>query len=409
MNYQYKEINSLIEGNSEVKIIIDNIKNNESLNYDSFIFNNIISKLNKEELINLDKKLGKSYSSSLWEAKFEEITINGKKIKIYKEFILVNEKIFKLFNINFGISSRKEINYFYKDGDIISIYDYFQCIILFGNINIENNYYDIKYIFDLKNKSSLNEELDNIKKLGIDNYINNFAIFSGNNDKDYISPIFAYSRIVGYCYKYNPDIDYNTCFNYCDYLDNLKLFKLFKIYFNNYMIAKKMKEKNNNNNEEKYYLINKDYLSNIKKDLNYDEIKKIFDDNKLYESEYLDDKKVLKIIKNLPIYKIDNYFGENVLKYKYKKEYMEPNIIPLNDNNIDNSKLQIMIYDNFEIFEKNILELFVDDINGNENNFLKCFFCEGKIIINYPYNINKNYVSVIGTLNKKNNFIKNIL
>ena len=153
---------------------------------------------------------------------------------------------------------------------------------------MKQNYYDIKYIFDFKDK---NQELENIKKLGVEEYIKNYAVFSDINDKDYISPIYSSSKIIGYCYKYNPSIDYNICFNYNDYLDNVKFYIISELYFNYYKLLKQMKETSNYYYEEKYYLINKDYLSEIKKDFHYEEIKKIFDKNKFYERDYLDEKK----------------------------------------------------------------------------------------------------------------------
>ena len=171
--------------------------------------------------------------------------------------------MFDLFFINFGIhSTAKEIFYYYKDGDIISVYDYSQSLLYFGNINKKDNYYNIKYIFDFKNQNFLYKELDIIKKIGIENYINNYAVFSDKNDKDYISPIFSSSNIIGYCYKYNPDIDYDICFNYNDYFNNNKLYKISKLYFNYYTILKKMNRTSNYYfYKEKYYLINKYYLS----------------------------------------------------------------------------------------------------------------------------------------------------
>ena len=87
---------------------------------------------------------------------------------------------------------------------------------------------------------------------------------------------------------------------------------------------------------------------------------------------------------------------------------MEPNLIPLSNINLKNSELQIMIYDNFVILEKDIVELFINNINGNEDNYLECILREGKIIINYPdnININKNFISVIGTIIEENIFLK---
>ena len=190
IDYQINNIISLIEENNEVRNFIEKINNYELLYNETYIFNNIISKLNIEELIKIQEKIEK-YSSKKCEANAEEITINKKIIKIYKDFILVNQKMFDLFFINFGIhSTAKEIFYYYKDGDIISVYDYSQSLLYFGNINKKDNYYNIKYIFDFENQNFLYKELDIIKKIGIENYINNYAVFSDKNIK-IIYPLFS--------------------------------------------------------------------------------------------------------------------------------------------------------------------------------------------------------------------------
>jgi len=94
---------------------------------------------------------------------------------------------------------------------------------------------------------------------------------------------------------------------------------------------------------------------------------------------------------------------------------IEPNIIPINDHK---EKKSYMIYDKFEILER---EMAQDLINGifrvygvgmnviyaTEDNYLKCEINEGKIIIHYPKNFNRNdkYISVIGQLNNENQFL----
>ena len=64
-----------------------------------------------------------------------------------------------------------------------------------------------------------------------------------------------------------------------------------------------------------------------------------------------------------------------------------------------------MIYDKFELFEKEFAENLIDGIKENEK--LKCEINEEKILIPYPENFNGNdkCVSVIGQLNGKNQFL----
>mgnify|MGYP006873129600 CR=1 FL=1 len=85
---------------------------------------------------------------------------------------------------------------------------------------------------------------------------------------------------------------------------------------------------------------------------------------------------------------------------KYTIEELEPSLIPFNYH----GNKSVFIYTNFELLEKEIVSFF---LNGNINdiNCFKCVINEGKIIMNYPNRINKEYISVIGTLNNENNFI----
>ena len=103
---------------------------------------------------------------------------------------------------------------------------------------------------------------------------------------------------------------------------------------------------------------------------------------------------------------LKEFFGKDELKGKYEKLLMEPDIIPI--TNFNNSENTIMIYDNFEILDKNTAKQFIYNLCEEENNFLECSLNEEKIIIKYKNNIlgNKNYISVIGILNNENTFIK---
>ena len=121
---------------------------------------------------------------------------------------MINELIFNIFKINFGLYSNDlDIVYNYKNGDILSIFEYPQNLILFGNIDSKNDFFNIQYILDYKEKEILKNELEKIKISGIENYINENAVFSKiNQDNDHTSPIFSTTKIIGYCVKYNPNI-----------------------------------------------------------------------------------------------------------------------------------------------------------------------------------------------------------
>lgn len=225
------------------------------------------------------------------------------------------------------------------------------------------------------------------------------------NKKDFVSPIFSLNEIIGYCYKYFPNFDYSNSLVYADYLDNPILDKVIKLNFNYNNISKKIKDYYHTPSNDKYYLIKISYISLIKNDYKYVEIKKLLDKYRLNDSNFQSEKKIiLSIIKDLPTDILQEYFGNNKLNDKYEKEVMEPELYKV----IIPNKEQVMIYNNCEIFEKDILKLFVNNIDGCENNYLECTLNEGRIIINYPQNFkgNNKYISVIGTLNERNIFIK---
>ena len=67
----------------------------------------------------------------------------------------------------------------------------------------------------------------------------------------------------------------------------------------------------------------------------------------------------------------------------------------------------IYINDNFEILDKNLIQLFIDK-NINENNFEEIGIIDNYIIINYSKedNNDKQYISVIGDIDNDNKFIQ---
>ena len=106
----------------------------------------------------------------------------------------------------------------------------------------------------------------------------------------------------------------------------------------------------------------------------------------------------------MPDNDLDKYFKINDFKKFKLDNNNETSLITI--KNEKDSKF-IMIYDNFELIEIETIKLFIDNIKGNESNYLECTLNDGKIIIHYPDNFNgKNqFVSVIGSINKENLFI----
>ena len=389
------QIYTLISNNNE---IINLLKTNQTIKYNSEIFNQIISKLNQNTLKEINKNIINVNNSVFMEATPENIKIiENKEINIYKEFTLINQEIYGLLNKYFQFSSKiSQIYYLHKNLDILILNNQRQKTILLGTLNKSSNIYDIKYILDYNLVFNDQNELDIIKVKGPEEYIREKTIFNLNDSNDNISPIFYNNDdIMGYCYKYYNNINYNGCINSIKFLSNEKFLKVLSLYKNYVHINKKMYG-NTNYNEERCYLINKNLCTQIKANYNYEEIRKIFEERK--SNEELNKKIIIYNIKKYNLNnKIDALLKKTELK-KYNKQYMEPSIIPLNKNQNN----PIMICDNFELFYKKAAESFFDNLYGNENNYLECILNEGKIIIKYPAekNTNKKYMALIGFLDK---------
>ena len=312
---------------------------------------------------------------------------------INSDNLKILEKYFPISTYCQGITYLSIIN-----GDILIINtNKKQHYFLFGSINSKNCSFDIRFIFDYENSNLLEKELKALMNNEIEEYIKNKTLFDDKNDSDIISPIFGNGYIIGYCYKYYSNKK-NQYLCYKDYFANL--LNAIKLHFYYQEFLKKIKEIKNNENE--YYLINSNFMSEIKNNYKYSQIKEILDSiNILKKSKNINNRLILAI-KNLPN-DIIKYFKENdKINNKYEKECIEPDIIPIIDYKTNKS---FMIYNKFEILEKEFAENLIDGIKGNEK--LKCEINEGKFLIHYPENFNGNdkYVSVIGQLNEKNHFL----
>ena len=401
IQYQYDKINSLIE-----KIDIKNYINNQNplnLSIDSNQMNYIISLLDCEELLKIDEYISKlEYSNIPCESQLESLNFkDNKRVFIYNNFVMINEEISQIFNRNF--SDKFDCEYItytcHINGDIIIINKSPVYSILFGKINYKNFSFDIEFIFDFLISIYLEIELKNLMNKEIKEYLKEKTIFNDNNITDIISPIFGNNGFDGYCYKYFSKSNNKYDIDYFDYLSNDNLLKAIKLYFFYCEFSEKIKEIKYY--EKEYYLINSNLMSEIKINYKYKQIKEILDTKNFSDKN----KKDILAIKSLPN-EIIKYFKESTIKNRYEKEIIEPNIIPIKDIKNEKEK-SFMIYDKFEILEKEIVQNLIDEVYGFENNCLKCEINEGKIIIHYTNNFSGNdkYISVIGQLNYENHFL----
>ena len=360
------------------------------------IINNLSS--NRTNIINETQNI-----ETLLNPNYENVYLINKNIKVYKEFILVNGHIFNYIKNLFNIQINKQnINiYSIQNKDIITIEEEPQNTILIGNIVNANNIYknyNIQYIFEYQTNPLYSQEKNILLFNGIDNYIKNKIVINENNNNDLLSPIISENKFIGYFYKYFPNVNYNYCFNYYNILTNDRMKILIFLYFNYKTLHRKIEEKNNEPIIEKYYIVNKKCIEEIKKYYNYDIITNIIKNNNIEQQDSNCLKKLLFVIKNLSNNVLIKFQENNILG-NYKN-YFVPNF--KNIKFFDKQEKIIMIYDNFEIIQKGIFD---DYIDNKTYYFLECIIIKGKIILNYPDNLNNNCQSVIGFLNCENTFI----
>ena len=390
---EFEEVKYLIKANNITKYNVSNFINNDIKIEYPFINSNIF-----DNLMKIDESIKLININSLLNPPFEKVILINNKIQIYNEFILLKEEIPGEIKNKYSL---KIIYYLScQNKDIISIIKDTQNIILIGKMNNENGLYNIKYILDFISNQIYTNEIKLIAN-NVDNYIKSKFVFNDKNKNDFISPLFSNNEFIGFCYKYMPNIDYSNCINYYCYLDNKKLTSSLYIYYN-YQRREKMINSNNINITKDFYLINKKYIEEIKKDCYFNEMKKLFDIYKIGENNDLYRQKLLKIIKNLP---------DDVIN-KFNKNYIQVNNVTDAFPNVKNVtyyngiQSMISIYVDFELFEQDIIDKIVSNINAIKKYCFKCIIIGHKIIINYPDNAtNRNNVSIIGRLDIDKTFI----
>ena len=388
--YDYSKIKSFINKN------VSNIKTIWNHEYDINSLSPIIKTLDFQTLKSYDSKM--NFNSNIsWEASPEIMKLSDKDIYLYKNVVIMNEKLFNLLYKYFNIfPSNDDISQIHlKDqGDLIIFKDYqlnnsgIQNYILAGYIDKNKTQYHINYLFDYVDKGILEKELEVIIQYGIINYINNRTINS--EEKFTFSPIFINEKIIGNCYILKKGHDYTKYVNYSFYLNNEKIKTVIYLYMNKALVIKKITELNNYKDEE-FYLFRKEVISDIKAENNYDIIKRYFAGKvKLFPPN---DKEIYSIIKRMSQKDLEDL--NNNLKTKYipkdlPKNY-EIDISPIVNPN--NSNESFYILKDFELVEKSVSNVLFKE--KYPYHILKCSFV-GNNMIAFHYSNNK--------FNNKNTF-----
>ena len=404
--FNLNEIKESILKNDNILNFINNISINDLAN-DFVVIDNIINFLGIDKLKGIDKKIAGIRIKNIYPNE-KEIILPTKKIKIFEEFIILNEKLSKLFEVIFEIKFNDwEFNcFFINQKDIIIVKNNNQQIMLIGNINKDNLNYNIEMILDYNDSEISLNKMNEINKIGYETYFKNNLTFNDENKDDLFSPIFSDKDIIGYSYKYNSSIkDYKQYTKYTTFLNSEVLKTGLSLYINYKEIYKKSEEKVNITYKT-YYLINHLFLQEIILESLYKNIKDELDSPKMENiiDNFLNCNEIKKSL-------LSKFLSENLIKEILKKKSIknefgntEPDVIPLYFINNNQQQQDLMIYNNFDIIHKDITKLILGKKPINESNLVKCIFINHKIIINLPNYLNDKYlVSVIGILDYKDN------
>ena len=386
-----------------IKLIYENykVKNISKNNLDDLLefIDTIINTLyyiDKDKINNILYKINTNKIEC--KANFENINFYKSNKKIYKDFFLVSKNISNYLQMIFKIKLIDLHISFISINNKDILIDNTQFIIFIGNLNKNKFSYNIDLILDFQHKNDFNHELKALINIGFDKYCILRLLFNEGIKKDCIFPIFSNDKIIGYAYLYNSTIKDYSKFNLIDYNSYLKNGVLNNI-ISLYLYYKQLKSINNKSFKQKYYLINEEFINNIKIEYEY---KAVYDQLEIYYEQIANDKSenVYTFMKLLPEDLIKAYSNKKINKkiYDNMNFNIEPLLISINYYDYDKKQnSSLMIYDNFEIIEKKIFCLFIKK-NVHEKNILaSCILNNDKIIVNIPNNLNKKFVSLIGS------------
>ena len=200
--------------------------------------------------------------------------------------------------------------------------------------------------------------------------------------------------------------NYNNCRDYYVLLENNIFRHSIQLYKNYQKIISNLKNNRDNFEIEKYFLVNKAFISQIKQDLNFYDFCTYLKKGGVLNMDEINIFNAIKLFKNTPIDQLKLFFG-NEGNLNYAKYYSLLNVNIISFKYYENNQEKcVMIYNDYEIIDKNTMKLFVD-INNIENYLLNCIINEGKIMIFFPddFDQEKKGITAIGKLSEDLNFV----
>ena len=250
---------------------------------------------------------------------------------------------------------------------------------------MNNNKYQLKFIFEYYEKRLLSESIELLKENRLEQFKQYYLMF---ND-DYASPIFDKNNDeIGYAYLYHPNIQ-----DYSNYIINSNLIAFVRLYFYN----AKIYLNNNKIRNGKYFLINPEFVKAYKNYYKYSIIENTLKNIQLVQQiifnmnkpelvdihKIIDDKKICIIIKN-NLSEINKEFLKFSLQKNFKPNIREEPEICNFENN------PIFYFNNFELIDEDIYEILFHNDNAQSENYRECFFENNYIYFTVPANFCNN-------------------
>ena len=393
-NIDIKNLKVILESNDELQKILNNDK--------------IKTKKKVEKIIkNLDENLKSKINKCLKQTKFDKINNidcdwiqkGTKQITFFKNFLLLNKNAIDIFK-DFNIKLRNKFTCVLGDGKLFIISKNQNTIEIYNN---KDNNIDIELIFDIQESYKTLDILKQIKEIGYKKY-KEINIF--NDSKNDVSPIIlGRDNFIGYSYKINKNIK-----DYALYHINHHLKVIISLYYFNLFLKEKIKE--NNIFEKYYYLFNIEYLDEYERIFKYqlvkEELKTIsplnsFIDKKIKETDTLTERNIITLINNFRNNEINKTLNESRNHNIIKQD--EPNLNQIKFRNNNQNSSLIYYYDKLKLINSKIYKSILSEENYQKNNYSKCIFVEGMIMIKLSEYLNncKNAYE-LGELDKNNIF-----
>ena len=388
----------------------------------SYINGNLINKVNKKEIIseiikNLDTNIPRKitntddYNSLLndkksYKAEFDYIRVKGNEyFTYYKNFILISLETKNSFTTEFYIYNKFNINDFsvyIGSGQIFLInQSTSQNIIEIGFL--DNNYvFKPKMFFKHNDPAQLTTNINLLLSNGFTQYQKYYLMF--NEDK--ISPIFDMNNNkIGQAFRYIDSMK-----DYSKYILEEESIKcMIKLYYLNHRLKIKFNKKYNQLSQEMYYIINEDYLKEIR---DYSSI-----ENRLYQIDITNELNAIMNSQDRET-KFDALFDGKKFSIIIKNILSEKNII--NDQNeinqialpnfatFSSNGLDFFYYDNFRLIDCLLYEELKENnilFYKNIKSIVSCIIIETYILINIANNNNSSgygYIAEICEINEQN-------